>query len=803
MMLPRAFSTCGTTGDLVDSESGKAALLLMDREGRILDWDADCARLWQMSEPQARQAGAARLFAGSLSPGALAEAGEGASHRNVTLRLGDGSTAQAACVIRRHSVAGHDLFSAALQLHNGRHPLPLPHPLWNDILDGLPCLFYVVDSKAHLLRWNRHLVEAFEIPEPEMKQVDVMRFIDPADHAVVQAKIGEALSTGSSSHEAVLVGARGKRTPYLFHCAATMLNGERCLFGTAVDITERKRHELRLLVNERAMDACVNAIMITRRDGCRNLIEYVNPSFSAITGYSQAECLGRDPSFMKAGDMDAEERARIRDAVMNNQCVHALIRNVHKNGKVFWNDLRISPVINDAGQVSHSVAVIQDVTEALRTEEQLRHLATHDQLTGLANRAMLHDSLKSAIERTRRDGGMLALAYVDLDNFKLINDSLGHDAGDKVLVTIAARLRSEVRAGDTVARLGGDEFVAIFCHCKCIDQIGDLVERLHASLASAIPVSGKEVTPMASIGVSLFPHDGADARAILRSADAAMYQAKSSGKNQVKFYSADMDVSIHDYLERELNLRHGIERDELFLNFQPKVDLRSGAMVGAEVLVRWNHPTEGVVMPADFITLAEESGCIIRLGEWVLEQACAAVKKIRSAGYPLFTLSVNLSARQLRKPDFVQSVAALLERYEVPRGSLEFEVTESQLMDAPDQAAATLEQLKDLGLQLSIDDFGTGYSSLSYLQKFPVDYIKIDRSFLADLQRSGDSVIAQAIIALGHNLDMCVIAEGVETPDQLQFLREHRCDYMQGHYFSPALSRGALLDLLASGATMH
>ena len=671
------------------------------------------------------------------------------------------------------------------------------------IVEGLPCLFYVIDSEARLMLWNTRLAEAAELDQSDMAGIDVATFFAPEDRAATAAQIRAAFDAGHSMHESSIVGRNGRRTPYLFQCAHVQLNGQPCIFGTGLDLSSRTQAEARLKVTERAMDASVNAIVITRCEGGRNPIEYVNPAFTRITGYSLEDVIGRDPGFMHAGALDVAERERICAAIARHQSVRAVLRNARKNGEIFWNSLSIDPVFGADGKLTHYVGVIDDITEARRYEAELRHLATHDIMTGLANRATLHDRLQTSIERAARDGSCVAAVYLDLDNFKAINDTFGHAAGDQVLKTIAQRLARAVRAGDTVARIGGDEFVAVINQCQGHEHVAELVERLRRSAMEAIDIGGQPVLPGASIGVSLFPHDGVDSGAILRAADAAMYRAKGTGKNQCRFYSADIDERVQNQLAREARLRCAIERGELFLGYQPKVDLMTGQMVGAEALVRWDHPDDGVVMPDAFIGLAEECGLIVPLGDWVLRQACQAVQAVHAAGYPDFTMSVNLSVRQLRLPNFIGTVRQMLADYHVDRNAIELEVTESHLMDDPVQAVSTLQQLKSLGVQLSIDDFGTGYSSLSHLQKFPVDYIKIDRSFIEDLARSGDSVIAQAIISLGHNLQLKVIAEGVETDEQLQFLRQHRCDQIQGFRFSPAISQAALLTLLSSGVTLQ
>jgi diguanylate cyclase (GGDEF)-like protein/PAS domain S-box-containing protein len=775
------------------------AMFVTSLDGTILSWSKECEELTGYCSADAMQMTMGRFLRSDTParPPRPANVWSG----QFSLASKDGQHFPVALRATRCGSTGGEVMVCSMQaLEQPGHAAELT---LETIIEGLPCLFYVIDADARLLLWNARLVEAAELDESSMAGVDVATFFAPEDRAATAAKIAEAFTFGHAIHESTIVGRHGRRTPYLFQCAHMQIKGRPCIFGTGLDISERAAAEARLKVTERAMDACVNAICITRCEGENNLIEYVNPAFTRITGYSPDEAIGQDPRFMRAGALDQAERLRIGQAVAAHQSVRAVLRNARKNGEIYWNNLRIDPITGSDGKVSHYVAVIDDITEARQTEEELRHLATHDAMTGLANRAALQDRLQGAIERALREGSCLAVIYLDLDNFKLINDSFGHAAGDQVLKTIATRLAQAVRGGDTVARIGGDEFVAVINQCQGPDHVGELVERIHRCAVAAIAVAGHDVLPGVSIGVSMFPHDGADSGAMLRAADAAMYRAKSTGKNQFKFYAADIDQTVQHHLAREASLRRAIERGELFLGFQPKVDLHSGRMVGAEALVRWNHPDDGVIMPDAFIGFAEECGLIVPLGEWVLRQACRTVHAIHRAGFADFTMSVNLSQRQLRRPDFIGTVQRLLADCRVARGALELEVTESQLMDNPEQTVETLAQLKALGLQLSIDDFGTGYSSLSHLQKFPVDYIKIDRSFIGDLERSGDSVIAQAIIALGHNLHLKVIAEGVETPQQLQFLRTHSCDQIQGFCFSPAVAQAALLRMLANGASLH
>jgi diguanylate cyclase (GGDEF)-like protein/PAS domain S-box-containing protein len=673
----------------------------------------------------------------------------------------------------------------------------------NDIIEGLPCVFYVIDQSGRLLLWNHQLEQALEMESEELPTVEVKYFFEPACRAEIVQKILDAFDAGSSWHEAELIGKHGKRTSFLFQCCRTSLGSLPCVFGTGLDISARKRAEHVLKVRERAIYASVNAICITCCEGSENRIEYVNPAFERITGYSLAEIKGRDPRFMRIEGCDVEEHKRIHEALQRRESVHAVLRNARKNGQLFWNELRIDPVRNADGEVTHFVAVINDITEARHYERRLHHLAHHDPLTGLANRTLLQERLKQAIQFAARNRMVGALAFLDLDNFKYINDNLGHDVGDAVLIETAGRLRANMREEDTVARVGGDEFVLVINDQGGPEQVADLVERVRRSVGSPVLVGGKEIVPGTSIGVALFPRDGSTVDKVMRAADAAMYHAKSLGKNNCQFYSAELNRLVHQHLLLEASLGRAIGNHEMVLGYQPKVDLRSGRMVGAEALVRWNHPERGLIGPDNFIPVAEQTGLIVPLGEWVIEEACGALRAFYDLGAHDFVISVNLSLRQLRHRQFVERVMESLERHQVSPSCLELEVTESLLMDRPDEAKEVLARLKALGVRLSIDDFGTGYSSLSQLQSFPVDHIKIDRSFLGGGIDDGHGVITRAIIALGHSLQLKVIAEGVETREQLAFLRDHDCDQMQGYYFSPALSQAALADMLSRGVRLH
>jgi diguanylate cyclase (GGDEF)-like protein/PAS domain S-box-containing protein len=778
------------------------AVFVVDADGAITSWNKGCEKLAGHTAADIRGSRLDDLIAFDDAGDAPLPIAQRLDIESTgTLRSMDGRKLPVRLTVARQSVGPDQPDSYTVIVIPRSASAPSRFALVQDLpvaelIEVLPCVFYVIDQSRRLLLWNHQLEEALERPSEEMATDDVLSFFDERDRACIVQRISEAFEHGASAHEAEMIGKHGKRTALLFHCARTSLGGLPCVFGTGLDISLRKKAEHGLKLRERAIYSSVNAIVITCCEGTENHIEYVNPAFEQITGYTLGEIRGRDPRFMRVDGVDVNEHRRIHEALARRQGVRAVLRNVRKNGEVFWNDLRIDPVANGDGEVTHFVGVLNDITEAKHYERRLHHLAHHDPLTGLANRTLLQERLRLAIEEAQRDGSIGALAFLDLDDFKHINDSFGHDAGDAVLRETAQRLRHCMRETDTVARVGGDEFVLVIKDQQDPAEISALLERIGRSVVMPVAFGSQEIVPGTSIGVALFPRDGDSVDRMMRAADAAMYHAKSLGKNNCQFYSAQLNQIVNQRLLLEVSLGRAIRGHELQLDYQPKVDLRSGRVVGAEALVRWNHPEYGLLPPAEFIPVAEQTGLIVPLGDWVLCEACAALQRLRGYGPGDFVISVNLAARQLRQREFVARLAETLKVHQVAPQQLELEVTESQLMDNPAEAMEALTDLKALGVRLSIDDFGTGYSSLSYLQKFPVDFIKIDRSFLVD-NGDGHAVITRAIIALGHNLKLGVIAEGVETHEQLAFLRDHDCDQIQGYYFSPAVSRAALQDMVA------
>jgi diguanylate cyclase (GGDEF)-like protein len=440
--------------------------------------------------------------------------------------------------------------------------------------------------------------------------------------------------------------------------------------------------------------------------------------------------------------------------------------------------------------------------ERKRYQEELEHQANYDSLTGLPNRALLRDRLRQAVF-AQRDLRSMAVVFIDLDHFKFVNDSLGHSTGDQLLKRVAERLRSVVRDGDTVARLGGDEFVLILNDQVHDDTIYRALQRIARRVAEPMTLDGKEISITCSAGISLYPQDGPDVETLLKNADAAMYRAKEHGRNNFQFYTAEMNRLVSERLALESALRQALVRRELLLYYQPRFNLRTGAVLGMEALLRWMHPERGLMLPDRFIPLAEETGLIVQIGEWVLRSACAQARAWQDAGLRPVAVSVNLSARQFRQADLAKSVAQVLDDTGLPAQQLEIELTESMVMHDAGAAIATLRALKRLGLRLSVDDFGTGYSSLSYLKSLPIDALKIDQSFVRDIaaKRNGDGgLLARAIISLGHSLHLDVIAEGVENDSQARFLRKHGCDEVQGFRFGKPVPAERCARLLTARA---
>jgi len=559
----------------------------------------------------------------------------------------------------------------------------------------------------------------------------------------------------------------------------------------ARDLSERAEHALQLAA--RVFESSGEAIVITDPD---NLILSVNRAFSKLTGYSRDEVIGRDPRLLKSDRHDQAFYQELWESLLGTGHWQGEIWNRRKNGEVYPEWLSITVVRDTQGEVLNYIAIFADISEIKAAMQQIEFLAHYDPLTRLANRRLLEQRVEQLIALAARNKEQLALLFIDLDRFKVVNDSLGHAAGDVILETVAQRLRATMREVDCLARLGGDEFVCVLHGVIEPPDVHAAARRLIAVLDEPLQVAGHTLTVTSSIGISLYPGDGVDYETLLKNADAAMYSAKKAGRDRFAFFCESMNVSMAREREIESALRRALSLNEFVLHYQPQVAIGSGRIIGMEALLRWNSAQLGPIAPGTFIPLAEETGLIVAIGEWVLREACRQNAQWQRAGLPAVVVAVNLSALQFRQSNLPETVRAALQASGLAARWLELELTESLIMQDAEYTIASLRALKEIGTTLAIDDFGTGYSSLAYLKRFAIDKLKIDQSFIRDIPDDDDDKIVTAIIGLAHALNLKVIAEGVETDGQLAFLRERHCDEMQGYLYSRPLPAAAMEELL-------
>jgi diguanylate cyclase (GGDEF)-like protein/PAS domain S-box-containing protein len=569
----------------------------------------------------------------------------------------------------------------------------------------------------------------------------------------------------------------------------------RGLLVVARDLTERRRAEEDLRLAAQVFENSGEAIMIMDAD---SLAVSVNRAFLEMSGYQPSEVLGKAPAMLKSDLHDEDFYHRLWQSLTDTDYWQGEIWNRRKNGEVYPEWLGISTLHSPDGKVTHYVAISSDISERKAAEARIEFLAHHDPLTDLPNRLLLKDRLERAIVHGDRTGTKVALLFIDLDRFKTVNDSLGHPVGDRLLREAAQRLRTCIRDMDTVSRQGGDEFLVVLTEPEDADAVTSVAEDILSALAMPFSLDGHEVAISCSVGIAVFPEDGSDFDGLLKKADIAMYHAKEAGRNAFRYYTERMNIDALERLDLQNRLRRGLEQNEFVLYYQPLIELASNRIVGAEALVRWNSPDLGLVMPGRFINVAEESGLIVPIGEWVLREACHELRRWHDAGHTHLSMAVNLSAIQFRRGSVEESVMRALGEAGADPAALELELTESILLQGAEHVLATVRRLKGLGVRLSIDDFGTGYSSLAYLKRFAVDKLKIDQSFIRDLPTDPDSAaIVRAVIQMAKSLNLLVLAEGVETAATAENLRLLRCDYVQGFFFDrpmPAEQFRALIE---------
>jgi diguanylate cyclase (GGDEF)-like protein/PAS domain S-box-containing protein len=574
---------------------------------------------------------------------------------------------------------------------------------------------------------------------------------------------------------------------------ATRLAGIAIERASAQEALERREQELRTV-----MDSVPAMICYADREA---RFVYVNQRYADWLGHPREALIGRPVREVVDADTFRVMQPQI-EQVLRGAAVRYERRQRGRDGALHDFDVQYMPHFDSASSVCGYFVMLNDVTARKQDEELLYFLANHDQLTALPNRNLFAEHLGRALGQAARQGEKVGLLFVDLDRFKNVNDTLGHNIGDVLLQKVAQRFRDALRQSDLVARQGGDEYTVLLQPLGDMQEAAVCAQKLIDALAKPIDADGHELFVTCSVGISIFPDDAKDAAGLLKNADSAMYRAKEQGKNTYQFYSNDDAAHSFEHLMLETSLRRALDREEFVIHFQPIVDLRLQRVIGVETLVRWQHPDFGMVSPARFIPLAEETGLIVPIGGWVLEQACRQIRALQQQGFPELHVAVNLSPKQFRQRDLVRSIADTLSRTGLPPRYLELEVTESSIMEHAEFTIRTLHELKAMGINLSIDDFGTGYSSLSYLKRFPIDALKVDQSFVRDIPGDpDDAAIASAVIALGHSLRLTIVAEGVETAEQLAFMRERGCHRVQGYYFARPMPAAELPDFLRGPIT--
>lgn len=558
----------------------------------------------------------------------------------------------------------------------------------------------------------------------------------------------------------------------------------------ANDVTIRKRNDNRLRNMARAVEQSPVSVVITDVKG---VIEYVNPRFTQISGYGYDEAIGMTPSIVKSGFTSPQQYRELWETIVAGREWRGELLNRRKNGDLFWEHISISPIRDESGAIVRFVAVKEDVTMRKEYEKRLLYQAHYDDLTKLPNRLLSIDRLTQALARADRNREHVGVAFIDLDNFKKVNDTLGHTYGDDLLRVAARRLVGCIRASDTVGRLGGDEFVIVLPDLHDPAHALGVADKILEAFQEPFLILGHSITTTASVGLTIFPNDGREANILLRNADAAMYRAKDAGRNCCRTFHAGLNALAMHRLRLESLLSGALDRDEIFVVYQPQVDTRSGKLIGAEALARWRSPELGLVSPLDFIPLAEDSGLIEQIGRYVLETACRQLALWQHQLPPGTRIGVNVSSRQMSVPGFAGVVEQVLGATGIAPHSLEIELTESLFALRSASVVDTLNALRAMGVRLAVDDFGTGYSSLSYLREFPVDTVKIDRSFMIPVGDEAADSLVRAIVTMGHSLGLQVVGEGIETAQQLTFLQDSGCDAAQGYFISKPLPAEAFL----------
>jgi diguanylate cyclase (GGDEF)-like protein/PAS domain S-box-containing protein len=658
------------------------------------------------------------------------------------------------------------------------------------LFQAAPQPISISDARGNITAWNLACTGLFGYTHADMPTLsDCFQklFPDPEQRARAlqhwATTVQETERTGRPSKPVSFRGRAKDGSECIAEIRTATAGGENIAFF--VDVTERSKSAERARLWASILEHSDEGIMICDAQ-CRMLM--VNPAFVRLTGYAEHEVIGKTPAILKSGLHVGAFYSSMWGSLNTSGSWSGEIRNRRKHGETFTEWLSISAVRGESGVPTHYVGIFSDITQRKESERKLEYMAHHDALTSLPNRALLMDRLQQLIDGAGQEALQIGVLFLDLDRFKGVNESMGHDAGDILLNTVADRLRKAMRAGDTVARVSGDEFIILAPQLRSAKDAASIAQKILSVLPQPMTIRGEEISITGSIGIAVFPDDGATVRDLLRNADAAMYQAKTTGRNTLRFYTRDMNERALQVLSLENGLRGALDRGEFCLHYQPQVSIATGAVIGLEALIRWNRPGHGLVPPGQFIPIAEESGLIVDIGGWVIEDACRQIRRWELEGLPAIPVAVNLSSLQFHQDDFADRLIDVVQRMGVQRNRLELELTESLMIGNAEGTIAVLHRLKDNGLRLSIDDFGTGYSSLNYLRRLPIDKIKIDQSFVREMAgHTGTRRVVRGIIGLAKSLGLDIIAEGVETQEQLALLQIAGCDEAQGFLFSAAV----------------
>lgn len=675
--------------------------------------------------------------------------------------------------------------------------------LLSTIIEHAAALVYIHDMNSKLILCNHQFEKAVGRARADILGKNRTSFLPPEiaeEHYQNDLQVLQSHKT--HSFEETNLERDGLHTYLTIKTPLYLDNGEAwAVVGISTDITERKRAE-----NEGKLAATVfrhiaDGIIITDIDA---KIVSVNQAYSKITGYSAQEALGRKPSMLQSGRQDKAFYEQMWRHIIHDGVWQGEIWNRRKDGEIFPAWQTITSVKNETGETTNYVSVFSDITEVKHSQDRLERLAHFDALTELPNRVLFKDRVNQALGHARRHHKKLAIVLFDLDGFKTVNDSLGHPVGDRLLQLVAQRLIKCMRAEDTVSRLGGDEFAVLISELSTSEDAILAAQKILQTSVEPYFANDHTVMITSSVGISIFPDDADDGNDLIRNADAAMYEAKAKGRNTYCFYQAHMTLKAQQRLSAERHLRRAIEQKEFEVWYQPQIQLSNQAYLGAEALIRWRDPLRGLISPCDFIPLAEQNGMILPIGELVLHQVCADRQEWQIAGLNPKRLSVNVAGPQFYRSDFVATIKQCIEHYKMMPGSLEIEVTETFMMENPQEIKDILRTIQQLGISTAIDDFGTGYSSLAYLRELPIDTLKIDRAFIRDLPSNPkDTAIVRAILALGQSMGFSVVAEGIETQEQCHFLQAEGCREGQGYYFARPMPKAEFITWLQNHARSH